>query len=204
MTDTIEVAFRELDTETSAVVRTPPIETIESQARRRRTRGRVTASTVTLVAVAAVSGLALALNGEPAQRDSVQPAASTSAEAAAPGTYRELIEQTIAETPARPIVVPRSLPQGYAMLNPYDYYPLRQGLPGVRVCVMPADAVSVRGTCVGTDDDSPWIELDADGLRVIIATTSPPELITALELWRTVGFTADWHTVTWLDRQRPS
>lgn len=204
MSDSIATAFRDLDAETGAAVRIPPVETIESQARRRRARTRVAASTLAVVAVTGVTGIALARTGQPAPTDSVQPVASSSAGTAAPGTYRELVEQVTTETPARPVVVPRSLPAGYAMLNPYDYYPLRQGLPGIRVCVLPPGASDVRGTCVGTDDESPWIEIDADGLRVVIATTSPPELATALEIWRTVGFTANWQSIGWLDTQRPT
>lgn len=210
MMDTkIAAAFDDLAAEARETVRLPPLVHIETAARRRRATNRIVGSTFAVVGVLMAATVAVSLAQKPTTRETAAPAAQSSTAPPSPteapaGTYRALIEAAAAEMPGRPIVVPRTLPPDYAMLNPYDYYPLRPGLPGIRLCVMPADATSVAGVCVGTDDDSPWTEIDVDGMRVIVATASPPESAAALEPWRRLGYTSNWRNVAWLDQKRPS
>lgn len=200
-------AFDGLATEVRSGVVVPPVAQIASAGQRRRVRQRLALSASAVASVVVVVGIAFAVGDRPTTR-TVQPLATATATAsptpAAEGTYRELVEQHIAHMPDRPVVVPRSLPEGYAMLNAYDYYPTKQGLPGIRICVMPAGATSVKGVCVGTDDESPWTEISVDGLRVVLVTSSPPETAAALEAWKALTYTSDWRAVGWLDQQRHS
>ena len=113
-------------------------------------------------------------------------------------TNREIVEEYQAQNPD--FVVPTELPTGYRMLSPQQYLPVVAGtLPIIEVCVPEAGA-PILGTCVGTDDRSPWFETQGDGRRVVVQTMSAPETTAALDPWRSVEFTSDWESLTWLDQ----
>jgi hypothetical protein len=116
-------------------------------------------------------------------------------------TYREMLESYQAQNPESEFVVPVGLPSGYRMMSPWEYLPLDPGggKPVIAVCVLD-DAQAVLGTCVGTEDSSPWFETDSDGPRVVVQTMSVPETQAALAPWRDVVFTSDWENLAWLDQ----
>jgi hypothetical protein len=209
MTDTLTKAFDLLSDEVTASVPAPPAAVIQAAAaRRRRTRHGLAAGS--LAAAAGVVGLVLALpSGSSGNGDGVvfgddPSGTSDPAAEAADGTYKELVMDRVREITNRPVIVPTTLPDGYAMLNPDDYYPLRPGLPGIRLCVLPSLTTPVIGSCVGTEDPSPWFTRDVGGQRIVVTTTSEPETAAALQPWRGLSYTAQWDTVSWLEQDVPS
>ena len=113
-------------------------------------------------------------------------------------TARELFEGVIAAG-GPPLVVPRSLPEGYGMLWANQYVTYEDGLPGIEVCIAPSKRMIV-GSCVGTEDASPWQMFKLDGNIVIISTLSAPEEAELLQPWLDLDWTTDWENLDWIDQ----
>lgn len=95
------------------------------------------------------------------------------------------------------VVVPLEIPDGFNFIFPDAYRSTAAGNTVLSIC-LPGGA-KVVGSCVGTDDSSPWFETTtADGRRVVVVHMGGAE--EGIEAFRSVEFTTNWREAAWLDR----
>lgn len=95
------------------------------------------------------------------------------------------------------VVVPLELPQGFTFFFPDAYRSSGEGNTVLSVC-LPRGA-EIVGTCVGTEDSSPWFETTtSDGRQVVVVHMGGAE--EGIEAFRDVEFTTDWRQAGWIDR----
>lgn len=95
------------------------------------------------------------------------------------------------------IAVPLELPQGFTFFFPDSYRSSGQGETVLSVC-LPRGS-EIVGTCVGTEDSSPWFETTtADGRQVVVVHMGGAE--EGIEAFRNVEFTTNWRQAGWIDR----
>ncbi|HET7326527.1 MAG TPA: hypothetical protein VFJ14_04495 [Nocardioidaceae bacterium] len=179
----------------------PQVRARISRARRRR---RVAGSAASCLLIAAATlGVVELWHGDHTATV-VVPAGSTSpgpnSAPAPPGSYRQAVEQFLRVAPGAVIVAPTRLPAGYKPMDGglNDYYPTRQGLPGIHVCVVPHGQPAI-GTCLPVKGTYASFTREVDGYQVIVATASPPHTQAALRAWQDLTFTTHWRNLAWLD-----
>lgn len=118
--------------------------------------------------------------------------------------------------PTMPVVVPRSLPDGYELggaptfqkdadghvfMASWEYIPTASadaGLPVMILCVA-RPQVSVEDVCVPANHE-PVAMQAVDGLSVALVPIGPGPDDAAVPVWQDVELTTDWRAAAWLHR----
>ena len=113
-------------------------------------------------------------------------------------TARQLLEDWQAAT-ARPILVPRELPDGYDMVIANHYAPTSPdtSLPPVAACIEPAGTTD--NPCTPTNDPSPRASFNVDGHTVVLEVMDGSRDPTILDTFEQLDWTTSWRQVDWID-----